>query len=224
MRQAIGHTGERFYLIGQQPLLREAAAMLEGLGFRPRLFETAEAFLHAAARLTAAGVLIALEPDQGTSDIAAIAARKAAQFVIVQTATADIPLTVAAVHQGAVDVLVTPCSRDALMQAIRAGRRQRAALCAQGPGVSRFHRLSDRERDVLDGLAAGLTNKAIAIDLGISHRTVEVHRARLMRKLGATSLPEALKIAFSRHRSGHGVSGRLASLDTPDGTDRSKAH
>ncbi|WP_336966115.1 response regulator transcription factor [Sphingobium aquiterrae] len=228
MRQAIGYTGERFYLVGPQPLLHEASVMLAGLGFRPRHFETAAAFLNAAARLTAAGVLIALDPDQGTGDIATIAARKAAQFVIVQTATADVPFTVAAVHQGAVDILVQPCHRDALIQAIRAGRQQRAALSAHNPGVSRFHRLSDRERDVLDGLAAGLTNKAIALDLGISHRTVEVHRARLMRKLGVASLPEALEIAFSHRRSRHGapcrMAGQIASLDSPPLAERSKVH
>ena len=57
--------------------------------------------------------------------------------------------------------------------------------------------LTSRERDVLDGLAKGLPNKSIAYDLGISPRTVEIHRANLMSKLGANSLSEALRIAFA---------------------------
>ena len=61
----------------------------------------------------------------------------------------------------------------------------------------RLQALTPRERDVLDGLAQGLPNKTIAYDLGISPRTVEIHRANLMAKLGVRSLSEALRIAFA---------------------------
>ncbi|HYX45512.1 MAG TPA: LuxR C-terminal-related transcriptional regulator, partial [Sphingomicrobium sp.] len=61
----------------------------------------------------------------------------------------------------------------------------------------RLQALTPRERDVLDGLAQGLPNKTIAYDLGISPRTVEIHRANLMTKLGVRSLSEALRIAFA---------------------------
>ena len=63
--------------------------------------------------------------------------------------------------------------------------------------ATRLQRLTPRERDVLEGLAKGLPNKSIAYDLGISPRTVEIHRANLMDKLGVKSLSEALRTAFA---------------------------
>jgi len=74
----------------------------------------------------------------------------------------------------------------------------------RGTGPS-LDQLSQRERQVLSGIVRGLTNKAIGLELGISHRTVEVHRARLMRKLGATSLAALLAIALGY---GAGPAGR----------------
>jgi FixJ family two-component response regulator len=65
-------------------------------------------------------------------------------------------------------------------------------------GMSAFERLSPREREVLDGVVRGLTNKAIARELGISFRTVEIHRARMMRKLNANTIAGLVEIALSR--------------------------
>lgn len=67
-------------------------------------------------------------------------------------------------------------------------------------GRHSIERLSPREKQVLEGIARGLTNKEIGLELGISHRTVEVHRAKLMRKLNVTNLASLLAIAFSEHR------------------------
>ncbi|WP_404480535.1 response regulator transcription factor [Novosphingobium sp. BL-52-GroH] len=64
--------------------------------------------------------------------------------------------------------------------------------------MSAFERLSPREREVLDGVVRGLTNKAIARELGISFRTVEIHRARMMRKLNAHTIAGLVEIALSR--------------------------
>ena len=84
--------------------------------------------------------------------------------------------------------------------------QQRRALCE-----ARIAALSAREREVLDGLLAGGTNKTIARDLGISPRTVEAHRARIMERLGAQSLPELVQIAIAAglqaKRPGTGVLG-----------------
>lgn len=65
-------------------------------------------------------------------------------------------------------------------------------------GFPRFDHLSPREREVLDGIVQGLTNRAIGEALGISHRTVEIHRARLMRKLNATSFASLIAIALGQ--------------------------
>ena len=102
---------------------------------------------------------------------------------------------------GAVDFLEKPFEKARLLDAIeaaferledQAGRADRAHDAATAVAA-----LTSRERDVLDGLAQGLPNKTIAFDLGISPRTVEVHRANLMTKLNVRSLSDALRIAFA---------------------------
>lgn len=127
--------------------------------------------------------------------------RGIAMPVIVMTGHGDVAIAVRAMKAGAVDFIEKPFEKAALLDAIDSaferlaetqGRTSRAADAAV-----RIAALSAREQDVLKGLAQGLPNKTIAYDLGISPRTVEVHRANLMTKLGVRSLSEALRIAFS---------------------------
>ena len=121
--------------------------------------------------------------------------------VVVLTGHGDVTVAVRAMKAGAVDFIEKPFEKAVLITAIesaferladvegRASRAADSAILIAG--------LSAREQDVLKGLAQGLPNKSIAYDLGISPRTVEVHRANLMIKLGVRSLSEALRIAFS---------------------------
>lgn len=128
-------------------------------------------------------------------------ARGISMPVVVLTGHGDVTIAVQAMKAGAVDFLEKPFEKAVLITAIetaferladaegRASRAADATILIAG--------LSAREQDVLKGLAQGLPNKSIAYDLGISPRTVEVHRANLMIKLGVRSLSEALRIAFS---------------------------
>ncbi|GLK77201.1 DNA-binding response regulator [Methylopila jiangsuensis] len=120
--------------------------------------------------------------------------------VIVMTGHADVPLAVEAMKAGAVDFMEKPFDDEAMLAAVRgaldrqadvAGRQDRAAE-AKG----RIAALSERERQVLDGLVAGHANKAIAYDLGISPRTVEIYRANVMTKMRAASLSELVRLAL----------------------------
>lgn len=121
--------------------------------------------------------------------------------ILIMTGHGDIPLSVRAMKAGAIDFIEKPFEKDVLISAIEEGfaslRRsdssQERAKCA----AVRLQVLTPRERDVLDGLAKGLPNKTIAYDLGISSRTVEIHRANLMAKLEVRSLSEALRLAFA---------------------------
>src|SRR5690242_15087523 len=112
--------------------------------------------------------------------------------VIVMTGHGDIALAVEAMKAGAVDFIEKPFDDDVLIAAIktalsrRAGDRQRNARVAEVRG--RLKLLSERERQVMDGLIAGKPNKIIAHDLGISARTVEIYRANVMAKMQADSL------------------------------------
>lgn len=121
--------------------------------------------------------------------------------VIVMTGHGDVNVAVQAMKAGAVDFIEKPFEKSVLLGAIeeglarieQAGRRQARADEAR----VRLEALTPREADVLQGLVRGHPNKTIAYDLGISPRTVEIHRANLMIKLGVASLSEALRIAFA---------------------------
>lgn len=121
--------------------------------------------------------------------------------VIIMTGHGDVSLAVKAMKSGAVDFIEKPFAKEALLASLQEGfdrlsRREATDDRARDASV-KVQALTPRERDVLDGLAQGLPNKTIAYDLGISPRTVEIHRANLMNKLGVRSLSEALRIAFA---------------------------
>jgi two-component system response regulator FixJ len=121
--------------------------------------------------------------------------------VIIMTGHGDVGLAVKAMKAGAVDFIEKPFAKETLISSIdesfRRLSRKEATDDRKKDANMRLQSLTPRERDVLDGLAQGLPNKTIAYDLGISPRTVEIHRANLMIKLGVRSLSETLRIAFA---------------------------
>jgi len=121
--------------------------------------------------------------------------------VIIMTGHGDVALAVKAMKAGAVDFIEKPFEKIALFSSLDEGFRRLSQKEVTGErrkdAEVKLQALTPRERDVLDGLAQGLPNKTIAYDLGISPRTVEIHRANLMTKLGVRSLSEALRIAFA---------------------------
>jgi two-component system response regulator FixJ len=121
--------------------------------------------------------------------------------VIVMTGHGDVSVAVQAMKAGAVDFIEKPFEMAVLLSAIDEGfnrleQADRGRARAEEARV-RLQSLTPRERDVLEGLVKGHPNKTIAYDLDISPRTVEIHRANLMSKLGVASLSEALRIAFA---------------------------
>lgn len=183
----------RLYVVGDRRAFDEVAALADPLT-RPRHFVDAEAFLAVAPHLPRGGVILA--PSTGPTplaDLPDIVARQAASFVLVALPHHDVTLAVTAIRMGACDVIVRPCDREDLRRAVvNAG--QAGVPPSQSAGLDM---LSEREREVFDGIVAGMTNKQIGVDLGISHRTVEIHRGRMMRKLRVTRLSELLEIGFA---------------------------
>lgn len=121
--------------------------------------------------------------------------------VIVMTGHGDVSVAVQAMKVGAIDFIEKPFEKATLLSALEDGFAQltqagtRAARAEEAS--AQLDVLTPRERDVLEGLVRGHPNKTIAYDLGISPRTVEIHRANVMSKLGVASLSEALRIAFA---------------------------
>jgi two-component system response regulator FixJ len=120
--------------------------------------------------------------------------------VIVITGHGDVPLAVEAMKSGAAEFLEKPFDDDVLLAAIRAALNVQATDLERQASRAAIHdklaALSNREREVLEGLVAGHPNKTIAFDLGISPRTVEIYRANVMTKMEATSLSDLVRMAL----------------------------
>ena len=198
------------HVVDDDAALRDSLAfLLETAGFRARLHDSAPALLWATAEgsLEPGCILTDVRmPEMNGLDLTrTLTERGAPHPVIVMTGHADVPLAVEAMKAGAVDFIEKPFDDGVMLAAVaRAleGPSRTAPALAQNPEVAaRLTSLSARERQVLDGLVAGQPNKAIALDLGISARTVEVYRANVMTKMQVRSLPELVRITVLGRRS-----------------------
>ena len=194
----------QIYLVDDEAAVRRSVAfMLKTAGMAVESFESGEAFLKVAGTLVPGCALldVRLGGLDGLAVQQALHDRGVMLPVIIITGHGDIGLAVRAMKAGAVDFIEKPFEKAVLIGAINQaliyneGREQLHALAAQAQ--ARLNALTPREADVLNGLVDGHSNKVVAYDLGISPRTVEIHRANLMIKLGVTSLSDALRIAFT---------------------------
>ena len=162
--------------------------LLKTAGMTVRGFESAKAFLDVLPQISGIDLLSRLK--EVGSDLP----------VIVITGHGDVALAVEAMKIGAVDFLEKPFDDDILLAAVRAALNRTADSAqrnAERAQVNdKLNTLSNRERQVLEGLVAGKANKMIAFDLGISPRTVEIYRANLMTKMAANSLSDLVRMAM----------------------------
>lgn len=186
-----------------EAIRRSAGFMLKTSGFHVRTYESGVELLKTASNLEPGCILLDIRMPgmDGLEVQTALRDKGVGLPVVIMTGHGDVGLAVQAMKAGAVDFIEKPFEKAVLLSAIEQGmerlmRATRDGSRAEEAGV-RLQVLTPREREVLDGLARGLPNKTIAFDLGISPRTVEIHRANLMTKLGVRSLSEALRIAFA---------------------------
>jgi two-component system, LuxR family, response regulator FixJ len=177
-------------------------AALSAAGFTPRAFISGADFVDAAKDLEPGCVLL----DLRMPDIDGLGVLKATReilprfHVIMISAHGDVNTAVKAMRLGAIDFMEKPFTEAMLIKALHDAF---ASLSESATTVERkllarerVSTLSDREREVLQGLLAGMANKQVAVALDLSPRTVEMHRARMMDHLGAQALPDAIRIAF----------------------------
>lgn len=121
--------------------------------------------------------------------------------IIFVTGHGDVPLAVDAMKEGAVDFIQKPYREEALLekieQALEQDREQRKTLGERQEIVRRIKTLTPRETEIMDRMIAGQANKVIAIELEISQRTVEIHRSRVMHKMGTHSLAHLVRMVLS---------------------------
>ena len=175
-------------------------------GLPVRLHESALAILESVPQ--AAGCIVTDVRMPGLDGIAflrRLRERGNAPPVIVMTGHADVPMAVEAMKQGAVDFIEKPFDDEVFLAAVRTALDRAGRTAAEGALAAavrgRLASLSERERQVLDGLVAGKANKVIGLDLGISPRTVEIYRANVMTKMQAASLSELVRMALSVSRA-----------------------
>ena len=183
------------------------AVLLESAGFTVRAYDSAVAFLQAASDRTAGCVLTDVQmPELNGLELQRRMGEQGIRLpVIVMTGHGDVPIAVEAMKAGAADFLEKPFDDEQLLTAISgaiaAGARVRDEAAAVADITKRLATLTPREREVLDHLVAGQPNKTIAYDLGSSPRTVEVHRARVMEKMGVRSLPELVRMTIAAEQA-----------------------
>jgi two-component system response regulator FixJ len=191
------------HVIDDDEALRDSLAfLLESSGLATRCYEAAATYL-ADAQHGASGCILTDVRMPGISGIELLRKLKAdavAVPVIVMTGHGDVPLAVEAMKLGAFDFIEKPFDDEALLASVRAALGEGAKHAARDTErqniETRLALLSERERQVLDGLIAGQANKVIAYELGISPRTVEIYRANVMTKMQATSLSELVRMAL----------------------------
>ncbi len=191
------------YVIDDDEAMRDSLNfLLDSAGYRVTLFETATSFLEALPGLEF-GCVVSDVRMPGIDGIELLKRMKATgnRFpILIMTGHGDVPLAVEAMKLGALDFLEKPFEDERLTAMIEGAIRE-ADTTARTEAVmqditARIASLSPRERQVMEGLIAGLSNKLIAREYDISPRTIEVYRANVMTKMQANSLSELVRLAM----------------------------
>jgi two-component system response regulator FixJ len=195
------------YVVDDDPAVLDAIRLLlRSVGLSSQTFESAAAFLDAFDRDQHGCLVLDVRmPSMSGIDLQEKLQDMGATIPIVfVTAHGDIPMAVQAVKAGALDFIPKPFRDQDLLdrvhQAIAIDTQQRREREGKLSLSARYNALSPREREVLELVVAGKANKVIAADLGISQRTVEIHRARVMQKMGADSLPDLVRLTIELDR------------------------
>lgn len=192
------------HIVDDEEALRKSLGfMLTVNGFAVRLHPSATIFSEIASSLRNAILITDMRmPDMSGLDLV----RKISSISppipsIIVTGHGDIPMAVEAMKAGAVDFIEKPFEESVIIEAVRRAAEKLADSSAGTLSVddirSRIGSLSERERQILSAVVAGQPNKAIAFNLDISPRTVEVHRANVMTKMRARSLPELVRMSLT---------------------------
>jgi len=191
------------YIVDDDDAIRDSLSMWLGMrGIRCLAYPSAESFLDAVQPDWRGCVLIDLQLEgiDGLELQARLAERKITMPVIFVTGHGDVGTARDALKAGALDFIEKPVDNDRLVELVGSAMARDAALAQRKARAeqlaSRMQRLTQREREVMQRVVAGQHNREIAADLGISPRTVEVYKARLMDKLDVRRVADLVKLAL----------------------------
>jgi len=195
--------GGTVYVVDDDDAVRDSlVTLLEASGFTVTSHASAAAFLDTLDKAPSGCVVTDVQmPEISGLELLRRLSDRLSHFpVIVLTGEADVPIAVEALKNGALDLIEKPYSGETIVAAVRQALTQLVVRSdrdsRRSEAAERLAALSAREREVLDGVVKGLSNKEIARDLGISPRTVEAYRANLMMKMGAESLSDLVRMAI----------------------------
>jgi two-component system, LuxR family, response regulator FixJ len=193
----------RVYVVDDDEQMRTILSRLLQAEYNVICFAAARQFLDVAPALVSGCLILDVHmPEIGGLDVQRFLAERDLHFpTIMITGAGEVGIAVRAMKAGAIDFVEKPFRRETILESVRLAQRHCAAdLAARedaAPAKRRLATLSQREVQVLLGLVAGLPNKTIGYDLGLSPRTVEVHRANIMKKMAAGSLSALVRSALA---------------------------
>ncbi|HSD61003.1 MAG TPA: response regulator [Burkholderiales bacterium] len=200
----MGPAGSVYVVDDDYDVRASLALLLRSVGLEAQCFESAAALL-AVVGPECAGCVVADVRMPGMSGLELqreLARRGIALPLLMITGHADVPTAVQAMKSGALDFLQKPFSDQALLDRVHAALRldaeHRRRRSTRDDVQARLAALTPREREVMERVVAGKPNKIVARELGLSTRTVEIHRARLMEKMGAGSLAELVRLVVGQ--------------------------
>ncbi len=194
---------QRIFIVDDDAAIRDSLRMLlEGTGFEVQTYDSAQKFLKSEIPKDGCVIADIRMPDMGGLELQEqIVARGLGLPVIVITGHGDVPLAVRAMVAGAIDFIEKPFDEERMLSSVRRAlrvglkthNRREEAKVAQ----ALLALLTPRERGVMDCLVRGCSNKVAAYELGISPRTIEIHRAHVMGKLNVPSLSDLVRISLA---------------------------
>jgi two-component system response regulator FixJ len=194
---------QTIFVVDDDAAIRDSLRMmLETAGYTVRDFASAHAFLSDPDLRGGCLIVDIRMPGMGGLELQEeLVRRKASIPVIVMTGHADVPLAVRAMRAGAIDFVEKPFDQERMLQsvsdALAAGERAQSRAAEANEARNLLNLLTPREREILDQLVMGHANKVVAHQLGISPRTVEIHRASIMEKLHARNLSNVVRTALA---------------------------
>jgi FixJ family two-component response regulator len=189
------------FVLDDDPSVREAlSSLLRSAGLQVSTFESAAEFLMVRSSASADCLVLDLQlPDIGGLELQRELAETNGPPIVFISGHGDIPSSVQAMKAGAIEFLAKPFSDQELLEAIHSaiaqGRKARQKRSEIADLQESYALLSTREREVLPLVVTGLTNRQSAAKLGIAKITLQVHRGQIMRKMGARSVPELVRMA-----------------------------